>query len=73
MPDIKNYKNIKVISYDIFDPAVFRETFRPKDIFDIIESKYGNYFKELRYAENLALEKNDAERIQDFQGCNYLR
>jgi len=66
MLDLKNYKNIKVISFDIFDTAVFRETFRPKDIFDIVESKYGNNFKEIRMqAENLAREKNAGECTLD--------
>ncbi|MEI8389175.1 MAG: hypothetical protein WCG23_04735 [bacterium] len=62
MLDLKNYKNIKAISFDIFDTAILRETFRPKDIFDIIESKYKNNFKEQRMqAENFAREKNAGE------------
>lgn len=66
MLDLKNYKNIKVISFDIFDTAVLRETFRPKDIFDIIENKYGNNFKELRMnAENTERENNSGECTLD--------
>lgn len=62
MLDISNYKDIKVISFDIFDTAFFRETFRPKDIFDILENKYKNNFKELRMkAESIAREKFEGE------------
>ncbi len=46
--DIKKYKELKVISLDVFDTAIKRETFRPKDIFDIVESRYGRDFKEQR-------------------------
>jgi len=60
--DLNNYKNLKVISFDIFDTAIIRETFRPKDIFDIIEAKYGNNFKESRMlAEKTAREKQGGE------------
>ncbi len=48
MPDIKKYKNLKVISFDVFDTAIKRETFRPKDIFDIVEASHGEDFKEQR-------------------------
>lgn len=59
MLDLNNYKNLKVISFDIFDTAVVRDTFRPKDIFDVIESKYGNNFKELRIQAEKLVREND--------------
>ncbi len=54
--------NIKVISFDVFDTAILRSTFRPKDIFDIVESKYKNNFKAKRMlAENQEREKYNGE------------
>ncbi len=62
MLDIKNYKNIKVVSFDIFDTAIVRDTFRPKDIYDVLENKYGNDFKKIRMqAENISRERNNGE------------
>jgi len=55
-------EDIKVISFDVFDTAIFRNTFRPKDIYDIIESKYKNNFKEKRMqAEKQQREKYNGE------------
>lgn len=66
IPDINNYKNIKVISFDVFDTAIKRETFRPKDIFDIIESRYKNSFKEQRMlAERQAKTRLGGECLLD--------
>ncbi|NLF83442.1 MAG: hypothetical protein GX568_05615, partial [Candidatus Gastranaerophilales bacterium] len=66
MPDLSNYKNLKVISFDIFDTAVIRRTFRPKDIYDVVEGTYGENFKELRMqAEKLAREQNNGECTLD--------
>lgn len=58
--------NIKVISFDVFDTAILRNTFRPKDIFDIVESKYNNDFKAKRMlAENMEREKHSGECTLD--------
>lgn len=66
LPDLSNYKNLKVISFDIFDTAVIRRTFRPKDIYDVVEGTYGENFKELRMqAEKLAREQNNGECTLD--------
>jgi len=66
MHNIKIPENTKIISLDIFDTAIIRETFRPKDIYDIIESRYGQDFKALRMqAENIARESNNGECTLD--------
>ena len=47
-----------LISFDIFDTAIIRKTFLPTGIFEIIEDKVGNDFKNKRInAENLARDK----------------
>ncbi len=48
-----------LISFDIFDTAIKRKTYLPSGMFDIIEDKVGNDFKNKRIeAENLARNKN---------------
>jgi len=46
--DFPNLDNYKVISFDIFDTAVFRMVFEPRDVFLLMEEelveKYGNTF-----------------------------
>ncbi len=67
LSDIEIYRDLKVISFDVFDTAVVRETFRPKDIFDIVEARYGNGFKEQRMlAERQAKAKSGGECSLDF-------
>jgi len=46
--DFPNLDNYKVISFDIFDTAVFRMVFEPRDVFLLMEEelveKYGKTF-----------------------------
>ena len=56
----------KLISFDIFDTALFRTCFEPKDVFKIIESKIGNDFYNKRLeAENKARKENEFYNLDD--------
>jgi predicted HAD superfamily hydrolase len=58
--DFPNLDNYKVISFDIFDTAVFRMVFEPRDVFLLMEEelveKYGKTFlgfSDLRFKSEL--------------------
>lgn len=42
------YKDKPLVSIDIFDTAVFRDVFTPKEVFQVIENKVQNNFYKLR-------------------------
>ena len=46
-------------SLDVFDTALFRDVYQPRDIFSLIEEKVGNSFRKKRIeAEQKAASKN---------------
>ena len=46
-------------SLDVFDTALFRDVYQPRDIFSLIEDKVGNSFRKKRIeAEQKAASKN---------------
>ena len=58
--------NNKLISFDIFDTALFRGCYEPKDVFKIIELKTGNdFFNKRIEAENKAREVNEFYTLND--------
>lgn len=79
-----NDKNIKYISFDIFDTLVFRKVNNPTDIFEIISKHkyikeifgYNNSFKELRICAEKAARGKSSEKeislIKIYQEFKYL-
>lgn len=55
-----------MISFDVFDTAVFRRVYKPTDIFRLLEDKMGNDFYNKRlYAEDKAREENPYYTLED--------
>lgn len=56
----------KLISFDVFDTAIFRRVYKPTDIFDLVEQKVGKNFKKLRLeAQSLARKQKQNYNLSD--------
>lgn len=56
----------KLISFDVFDTAIFRKVYKPTDIFDLVEKKVGKNFKKLRLeAQEMARRKKRNYTLSD--------
>lgn len=56
----------QLISFDVFDTAIFRKVYKPTDIFDLVENKVGKNFKKLRLeAQDKARRKKANYNLND--------
>ena len=59
-----------LVSIDVFDTAVFRDVFTPKELFLFLENKIGNDFYNIRTkAQITAGSKNPSYSIIDIYNC----
>ena len=56
----------KLISFDVFDTAIFRKVYKPTDIFDLVEKKVDKNFKKLRLeAQDIARRRKRNYTLSD--------